>query len=396
MLEKYTFESAFVRRIPDPNFHKTRNMETFAFLMRCKDVPPDIGDEPNARTPNIKKLTYRRVAESLLGHDTDPGTFHLKNKGITIIAESVKPQKGTSKDEYVVEMDTSAHGIVDGGHTYALIQENKDNIPDDQYVRIDVRIGVPLDWIPMISGGLNTAVQVQSMSLENLGSSFNWVKETLGSRKQKIAWDENEAGKYIDARDLTAIMCLLNPLVFPNDGPLHPTISYTSKEKTLERFSNEDTKASFKRMEPILLEILELYDYIAYTARDVWNDGSQPAKGKSMKIIDAKKRGKFDFPFIDKESECRLAKAALYPILGSFRWFVQRNEISRTGDLEWITDFSEVKGFWKTNGREMLVTTNETLRDLGYRLTSLGKSNNLWSTLHSKTGMQLYTQGLMK
>lgn len=395
MRVEYTFKSAIVRRIPDPNF-KDDGMETYTFLMRCKDVPPEIGDEPNARTTNTRKQTYKRVGESLLEQDgTDPGTFHLKNKGITIIAESVKQKRGGS--EYVVEMDTGEHGIVDGGHTYALIQENKDSIPEDQYVRIDVRTGIPLPWIPMISGGLNTAVQVQSMSLENLGSSFDWVKDALGGYKTEIAWNENESGKYLDARDLTAIMCLLNPIAFPNFSDdsnetqlQHPTVSYASKEKALERFKSDPK--NFKQMKPILLEALELHDYIASSAREVWNRTPQSTKAGLMKIIEHKKKG-YDFPFIGKKSEYRLTKPALYPILGAFRWFVRQNSLS--GDLEWVTDFPKIKKFWDEEGRGMIVIVNDTLKDLGYSLTSLGKNNNLWRILHSETFIPLHKRSLM-
>lgn len=99
----------------------------------------------------------------------------------------------------------------------------------------------------MISGDLNTAVQVQSMSLGDLKSSFNWIKEEIGSLEDRIAWAENESGKYIDARDLVAIMCLLNPILFPNDKSLQPIVAYTSKEKSLELFK-KDNAAAFTPM----------------------------------------------------------------------------------------------------------------------------------------------------
>ena len=390
MLEQYEFKCAFARRIPDPNFQKSHRMETYSFLMRCRDLPSKIGNEPNARDTNIRRLTYQQVGKSLLEEDgSDEGTFHLKNKGITIIADSVK-QNGDSA--FIVKMDTGQHGIVDGGHTYALIQENKEQVPENQYVRVDVRVGVPTDWIPMISGGLNTAVQVQAMSLEDLKSSFDWIKKVLGPLDDRIAWSENSQNKYMDARDLISIMCLLNPVVYPNEKSQQPINAYRSKEAALQRF--KESSAEFEAMNSILMDVLKLHDHIAFTAKDVWNSAPQPTNAGSMKIFESKKKGKFDFPFIGKKAEQRLAKPALYPILGAFRRFVRRNEI--TGDIEWITDFPTVLEFWKLNGRDMLVLTHETLKDLGYTLTSLGKNINLWTTLHSTTGMKIYEQNLMK
>lgn len=390
MIDNHEFKCAYARRIPDPNFKKSHRMETYSFLMRCADVPPNIGSEPNARNPNIKRLTYQQVAKSLLEEDgSDEGTFHLKNKGITIIADSVK-QNGD--ETFLVKIDTGMHGIVDGGHTYALIQENINEIPENQYVRVDVRVGVPTDWIPMISGGLNTAVQVQTMSLEDLKSSFDWIKKVLGTNQENIAWSENSQNKYLDARDLISIMSMVNPVVYPNDKSQQPINAYRSKEAALQRY--KESSAEFKVMKPILMDVLKLHDHIAFTAKEVWNNAPQATNAGSMKIFESKKKGKFNFPFIKKESEYRLAKPALYPILGAFRRFVRRNGI--TGNLEWITEFPTVQEFWAENGRDMLVLTHETLKDLGYTLTSLGKNVNLWTTLHSSTGMKIYEQNLMK
>lgn len=392
MLEKFQFKCAYARRIPDPNFKKKYGMENYAFLMRCKDVPEGIGTEPNARNPNIKKLTYQKVAESLLEEDGDDrGTFHLKNKGITIIADAVRTK---GNDQYEITLDSSAHGIVDGGHTYAIIQANKADIPDDQYVRVDIRVGVvEQTWIPMISRGLNTAVQVQEMSLKNLGTSFNWLKQTLKAKHELIAWTENEAGKHMDARDLIAIMCLLNPILFPNSTSQNPMIAYTSKEKALSLFTNNE--AAFRAMQPILLQVLKLHDTISFTARDVWNKTEDKTKAGGLKIFEKRKRGKHNFPFIGEESEYKLVKPALYPILAAFRRFVKRDELTAIGKLEWIVEFDEILAFWEEEGRDMLVLAHETSKTLGYVLNALGKNSNLWTTLHANTGVKLYERGLL-
>lgn len=141
-------------------------------------------------------------------------------------------------------------------------------------------------------------------------------------------------------------------------------------------------------------DVLVLHDTIASSARDIWN-ASEGSKAGLMKIFESKKRGKHEFPFIDGEGEYRLTKPALYIILGAFRRFVRRNNI--TNELEWITDFEKIKTFWEDNGRDMLVSIHETLsKDLGYSLTSLGKNGSLWTSLHSRVGIQIYEQGLNK
>ena len=68
-----------------------------------------------------------------------------------------------------------------GGHTYKLIVDNLENgkLPDNQYVNVEIRVGIPELWIPAIAGRLNTSIQVQDMSLDNLAGLFNWLKALL-------------------------------------------------------------------------------------------------------------------------------------------------------------------------------------------------------------------------
>lgn len=389
MKQQFQFKSAFVRRIPDPNFKNLHGMETFTFLMRCKDLPSGIGNDPNAREANPAKLTYKKVAESLLELDgDDEGTFHLKNKGITIVADSV--QQTNSNDEHTITITSGEHGIVDGGHTYTIIQENKDDVPDNQFVRVDVRVGTPSAWIPMISGGLNTAVQVQSMSLENLKRKFSWMENALGPKKSLVAWSENDPGKFLDARDLVSVLCMLNAYLYPNDSPDHPIIAYVSKEKALEKY----TKApkAFEGMSDILPEALILLDTISSSSQKLWN-ANGGSKAGSMKIIEGKKRGEYEFPFLNSKNQYRLAKPALYPIFASFRWFVKVEP--NTQKMSWAIDFEKILDFWQSDGREMIEITHSTCKDLSYVLNALGKNSGLWRTLHSTTGMKVIQRGLI-
>ncbi|MCH8144451.1 MAG: AIPR family protein, partial [Gemmatimonadetes bacterium] len=132
--KSFRFRPAYARRIPDPNFKNTYNAEKHIFLMPVGKLPSGIGLDPNARNPKIRKRVYQQVEESLLNQDgSEPNTFHLKNKGIVMIAATVQQ---VGDNEYDVTMQTGVHGIVDGGHTYALIQKNQTDgvLPEHQYV----------------------------------------------------------------------------------------------------------------------------------------------------------------------------------------------------------------------------------------------------------------------
>jgi hypothetical protein len=159
MQRAFRFLAPIARRLPDPLFRMAYGMERHILVVPVKSMPADIPLDPNARRPNVKRRVYKRVEDSLLNRDSEPGTFHLKNKGFTIIARSVEGEKA-HKDRYVVRL-ADGHGIVDGGHTYKLIVDNLTNpsLPEQQFVTVEVRVGLPDGWIPDIAQGLNTSVQ---------------------------------------------------------------------------------------------------------------------------------------------------------------------------------------------------------------------------------------------
>ena len=380
MFKTFKFAPEYARRIPDPNFKAQGNAERHLFVMGVKSIPAGIGLDPNARRPNISKRVYRKVEASLLQQDESPkGTFHLKNKGITIIASSVK-QLGDRK--YEVVMESGFHGIVDGGHTYQLIIDNKENpdLADDQYVFVEVRVGIPNQWIPEIAGGLNTSVQVQDMSLDHLAGRFNWLKDLLKSEPyyNTIAWSENDKGDY-DARDIISMMLCFNVALYPNDQEEHPIAAYERKSTALKLF--EEKYGSFKRMKPILKDILRFHDIVGKQGRELYNRLPN-TKGGSLAFVDQRKRGKYSFHFTDEQDYYRLAPGALYPMMAAFRWYVEDDSMS--GTMKWRGGFPSVVKTWNELGGELMRATMQTSNELGRNPQSIGKSRNHWSNLHSR------------
>ena len=378
-ISTFRFRSAISRRLPDPNFKKTLNAERHIFVMPAKALPKGIPDDPNARRPNTNKRLYKKVEESLFGINAEPGTFHLKNKGITIIAKSVDQQ---GDDIYDINMLSGTHGIVDGGHTYKIIVDNLENsaLPDDQYVMVEVRTGIPEQWIPEIAGGLNTSVQVQDMSLDQLRGLFNWISEELKGEKYatQIAWSENDPGDY-DARDIVSLLMMFKVELFPNERDEHPVSGYEKKSTALKLF--EDKTDSFKRMKPILKDILTLHDTIAYHAKEVWNKATPGGRGGNLSFIENREKGAFDFHFISKRGQHRLMGGALYPILGAFRWYVVTDP--KTLNMRWRGGFESVLSAWNRDGAELLKATKQMSDELGRNPNAIGKSRPHWANLHT-------------
>lgn len=375
----FRFRPTIARRIPDPNFKQTHDAERHLFVMPVRELPPELPLDPNARRPNIRKRVYQDVKQSLLNKEGEPGTFHLKNKGITIVAQSISQ---TGDHDYTVTMKRGVHGIVDGGHTYTLIRENLSNpeLPENQYVQVEVRIGVPDAWIPEIAGGLNTSVQVQDMSLDHLAGRFDWLKLDLKGEpySKEIAWSENDNGEY-DARDILSLLTMFNILLFPNDQDEHPVMAYEKKSLVLKAF--EDHTPKFELMKPIIKDILKFHDIVAKDARDVWNKANG-GRGGGLAFMEKRERGQFKFIFTGQTGQYRLMNGALYPLLAAFRWYVQQDRIK--GTLKWRDGFAAILKAWDDVGGELLKATHLESNERGRNPNAIGKSRNHWANLHTR------------
>ncbi len=376
----FHFIAPYARRVPDPVFHQSHGIERHLLFVPVRAVPKGLSLDPNARVPNLRRRIYRDIRESLLDRDTTPGTFHLKHKGITLIADSVAKE---GEDKYRVVVGKN-HGIVDGGHTYELIVKNLDNeeLPEQQFVKFEILTGVPNDWIVEIAGGLNTSVQVQPFALDNLAGKFSWIKAELKKAPyfDTIAWKENEGGEF-DARDIISLLTCFNIELFPNtpnNGDSNPVVAYEKKSKALELF--EENLDSYKRLRPILRDILVLHDTIRLESQRFHNEAG--GKYGHLSFVESKERGEFAFPFISREGKYRLMNGALYPILGAFRWTVELDP--KKGKIRWRGGFRNVLRLWQTSAAELLRITVQTSNEHGRNPNAIGKSRAHWSNLYSR------------
>jgi hypothetical protein len=384
----FIFKPTTSRRIPDPVFKRLFDTERHIFVMNVKDIPLDLSTDPNARKPNINKQVYREIEKSLLNQQehAEPNSFHLKNKGITIIANSVEQ---VGDHDYKITLDHSQnHGIVDGGHTYALISKHKldDDLPDNQFVTVEIRTGIKQEWIQDISGGLNTGVQVQAMSLDNLSGMFEKIKTELKLHNldNSIAWSENDDGQY-NARDIVSLLLCFNIEQYNNNDNNHPVEAYTSKASVLKKF--EEKTESFNRMRPILKDILTLHDVINTTAGEIWVDqgGKNGTGGRAgglawMEYKDPIKKP-FHYPFTNKTSKYKLTNGALYPILAAFRWYVTYSADKQT--MVWRVPFNEILVAWNDVAIQLLRATADMCSELSYNPNALGKSKTNWGNMYN-------------
>ncbi|WP_339744825.1 AIPR family protein [uncultured Maricaulis sp.] len=382
------------RRIKHPVFPE---IEKHYLTVRAIDVPDGIRKDANARDgegQDLRKQVYREVQKSLLAENSLPGIFDLKNKGIVILAESVRK---VGEDVYEIRI-REGQGIVDGGHTYEIIckAQAEDSIPEDQYVEIQIRTGVDDDLITEISAGLNTGIAVKHHSIANLDGKYEWIKEEVADQPyaSRIAWRETDAGDY-DVRDLICVLEAMNVIDFANESGIHPISAYEARERVTKKFSDDadlnelsPKHSTYQRLRPLLRDALVLYDTIRHDFREVYNRETLGNAG-ALDIVERARKGKsFDFPFAGlDDSEYRLTKGALYPIFAAFRNKVWIN--SETGLAEWDGGFDSVLELWDTTAVELVRQTKAAIKDYGRKPDVLGKSRGHWNNVHKTVEVHL-------
>ena len=394
-MSSFTLKAHTPRRFPDPTLP---GCVRHIFFCSVTDMPSGLPEGANPRTQDdIDRGIYRDVKRSLLNRECTPNSFHLKNKGITIIAESVQKE---GEDTLKIFFSSEEQGIVDGAHTYKLILQNQDTIantnsnpeatPIKQFVKVEVLEQLPHNLATEVAGGLNTAVQVQRMSLADLDDKFEWIKDDLqGSRFIKyIAFKQNEQKDY-DVRDVLRLLDLFNISEFPNSGDAYPIRAYTSKESVLKHYLEKDAQGrpfaeNYQKLRPILKDILLLHDTIRAEARDRYNDGGGK-RGGGLKFVEgpAKPDRKFKFPFLNDEEgrDYSLSGGALLPMLGAFRAAVQFSPDN--SNIVWQGGFENVIRLWGDIGKDLMAATVRTSEELGRNTNAIGKSYNHWLSLHN-------------
>lgn len=375
--------NGFARRLPDPTLS---GVERHFIQSKVLDVPVDLPRDPNPRAPKINRSIWREIKRHLYNEEGTPNTFHLKNKGITIVAQEVKK---IGDDQYRLVL-SDGDGIVDGGHTYELLMENRPEIQElnadseqeeiNQYITIQIFTGLsPDDLVTEIAGGLNTGLQVQEYSLANSRGEFEWIDQLLQGEPyyEDVGFRENEDAEF-DVRDILRMLYMFNIWEFPDDfNPRHPTDAYRSKKAVLQHYlANQD---QYRRMKLILKDILTLHDTVGYEARALHNEQNN-GKAGALTFMGSRKRGAYQFPFIGEVSQYQLKRAALYPILAAFRHFVVEDQES--GELSWTGSFDRVLDAWRQLAGPLMVATQQTNADLGHKANAIGRSTNHWNTIY--------------
>lgn len=391
-----TLDANYSRRFPDPLNENTleehNDIDHYVLLCKANKIPSGISLEPNPRDQKekIDYGIYKLVKESL--EQKDNPSFHLKNKGITILANKVVVES----DKKTIHVYLGEYGgIADGGHTYKIILKSQSEglCPDNQYVKIEIITGISKELGVEVTGGLNTAVQVQEASLLNLEDKFQWVKDLIKDKpyKDDIAFKQNQNRAH-DIRDILGLLTVFNIKHF--DSKNHPKVAYVSKNACIQLYKKD--QESYEMLTPIFKDILELYDFVNYRSCELYNQKkrSEGSKGmaKAMKgVFETRQRGVYRFVFAGKDSQARMYTGTLFPILGAMRFLVKSNPTKN--EYCWrFNSFDKVKKFYEDIAGDLIETTYRTSLIYGRKPDPIAKDQNHWENLYNKVALLYLTK----
>lgn len=195
------------------------------------------------------KLGKSRVIVSIRqGLSEDPDNFDLRHKGITLVAENIRPL-GDGLYQ-VVMTDAEHHGIVDGLHTLHLLHEvarERSFRENGSLDRAMVEVNVITDasdrqLIVDLAEGLNTNLQVDDSDLDNLEGIYDHLKDVV--KNSPFAYPvefragEVKGSEKFDVEYVIQLIELFNIHDYPANGddPKAPSSIHSNRSKTRQNF----------------------------------------------------------------------------------------------------------------------------------------------------------------
>jgi hypothetical protein len=327
-------------------------------VVNIKDIPAILDEwrEVNVRDAKLNSGVAKKISETL--HD-DPDSFFFKNRGMTIIVD--KATYDNKKNIVEIEVsDKKRNGLLDGGHTFKVIQEYLENITNDKlaeikaFVKIEILEGVKdYENVVGIVEARNTSTQVKEQSIQELLQKYELIKDVLKNESyaSRIAYKEFELteevdgekkAKDIDIREILSYLMCFD--VESYDSNVHPIKAYSTKSSVLDYFRSDESEQRIKKYSPLLPRILELRDTIYLELPEAYNKiGGKFGALTGVSELSNKKKNRTLLPFTEKESSYIIPSGFIYPVLASFRNLIDCNEKKCTWKADPIKFFQEYK-----------------------------------------------------
>lgn len=374
---KFKFKAHSVRTLRSPYAVTgySDSYETIYYvLLDMKELPDTLPLDVNPREPKMTTSVAKCLKNAVKESDTD---FYLNNRGIVISAKSfwfdtsnsmVTIDLGNLDDEN----DKMQYGILDGGHTYTAIIQERKNIPDDltKYVRLEIITNV--NNITRLSDARNTSVQVSDIALFNLDGKFENIAKAIEGQpyENKIAYKDNEKND-VHVYELLRLMYAFDVVKFPDDS-MAPIQSYSGKAQVFKRYKESYDTVFYKLLVNEIPTLVELYDTIESQLHNMYVSykkdlGMANPRFGSVRGIDPKNDATSFF--LKTKMQYNVSSGYIYPIFGAFRSLLSYDEEKQT--INWMFNPIEI---WNEVGKTLTQNTFETSSNPQFA----GKDKQLW------------------
>jgi hypothetical protein len=333
-------------------------------IVPVSGIATNLPNTPNLRAANIKTPVAKDVALSLRSND---GNFHLKNKGITMLATSVV-RNDSGWDVVLTLSDAQdSDGILDGGHTYAVICDElaAGSLLDKQYVFVCVRTNVPVaDGLrAQIAEALNKTTAVSAGSLLNRLGEFDWIKQVLSNAACAVAWRQNDSG--VKVEELIARLYACNEVVTDHHK------SYSSRATTLAAYRKDPEILTSHRN--AVADTLWLYEQIVFSLADK----AEALLGKRALTTAGNHAPLMDDSYANRKR--KLVGGVALPILSSMRACL----IDTDDGWRFDRDRGDLLALLTAQSDALLAKISEHWSIVGSDPGALGKREAVWGDLYA-------------
>lgn len=338
----------------------------------------------NVRPASERKKPFKDMIETV---ETDPSSFHLKNRGIIYRCEKFEYDNAkrtlrvtvpdiTPEELTELDNDEPKFGIADGGHTFEVIQQTMGRQNElmekegwkEPFVRVHFLAGNASEVeLEQVVEALNVSSQVQQYTLDEYQNKFDELKEALkksGFDVSLIAFRENEDKEW-DIREIIQRMaCFLKD----RWKSVQPASMYRSKGKALDLFTNETTREEFRKLYDVVGDIITLPEFV----QSEFSRGDS-VKGRKFGKVRAVKTLKTTWtrPGTNFPSDHEMDLAASLPIAAAFRELLELK-----GDrYYWRADYKKVFSLANEELYKALLTKLRTAK----AVNALGADTEYWT-----------------
>jgi len=319
----------FVKRLKDPCSDHLFHLEA---ILPFNEVAKLDRGNANLRPPDRRKQAYKDMSETV---EKSPESFHVRNRGITYLCERFQVDNNKKTLTVTVPVDSSRgtsdddelkFGIADGGHTFGVIGDTMQQAAElkaqnedwsEPFVRVHFIAGYRNGDTPIeqVVEALNTSSQVKQVSLDEYANKFDELKKALtddGFDIGLVSFRENEDKEWSVEEIIQRMACFLKE----RWTETHPASMYKSKSKALELFTNDNTRVEFRKLYPVIKDVITLPDYIQSVLSD--GDVVRRQSFSRLRVVKVLPK-KWTRPGTKFTTEHRLDLAALLPMAAAFR-----------------------------------------------------------------------------